>query len=99
MPVDISEYIGLAQDGQGSKVPTGAEPAKVQQQVVVSGGSVQSDAFADSTRFVRVHTDVAVRIKFGANPSADGSSMRMGPGSTEFFGVTPGHKMAVIQTT
>lgn len=97
--VDISEYESLSQDSMGSRVPTGSEPAKLFQQVPVGGSSVQSDSFGETTRFVRVHTDAACRVQFGANPTAAATTMRLGAGSTEFFGVRPGHKLAVITST
>jgi len=97
--LDISEYQRLAADQQTSAVMTGVEPAMVAQQVAIGGSSAQSAAFADTTRFVRVHTDVACRVKFGPDPTAAATSMRMAAGQTEYFGVYPGHKVAVITTT
>lgn len=99
MPVDISEYPSLSRDGLGSQVPTGAEPAAVFQQVTASGASAQSAPFGEGTRFVRVHTDAAVRIAIGPNPTASAATMRLGANSTEFFGVRPGHKLAAISSS
>ena len=99
MPVDISEYDRLARDNLNDSIPTGNEPGLVTQQLTPGGASVQSAEFAENARFIRVHTDVAVRFAFGKNPTASASSPRLGPGSTEFFGVRPGHKMAVITTS
>lgn len=99
MPLDVTEYPRLAADGPGDTVMAGLEPATAQQQVTVGGASAQSQPFADTTRFVRVHTDVACRIAFGSSPTASATSMRMPANATEFFGVTPGHRIAVIATT
>lgn len=96
--LDINEYAFQARDGRNNVVPTGAEPSPLQQ-VVVGAGSVQSAAFADTTRLVRVHSDVVCRVAFGLNPTAAATSMRLAAGSTEFFGVIPGHKVAVITST
>lgn len=99
MPVDISEYTNLARDAQNNVVHAGVEPATAVQQVSQGGSSTQSAAFSSTTSFVRVHADSAVRIAFGANPTASASSPRMPAGATEFFGVRPGHKLAVITTS
>lgn len=97
--VDITEYDKLASDQHGNVILAGQEPSRGTQQVSITAGSVQSTALRDTTRFVRIHTDGAVRVAFGTNPTAAGSSQRMAANSTEFFGVQPGTKIAVIQTT
>jgi hypothetical protein len=97
--LDVTEYSTLATDGPGMRVMTGQEPALLNQQLAIGQSSLQSAAFADTTRFVRVHADVACRIAVGANPTASSGSMRIGPGGTEYLGVMPGLKIAVIATT
>lgn len=96
--LDISEYTRLARDSQANVIPTGVEPARVQQQVAIGAASAQSAAFDSATTFVRVHTDTPARIAFGVNPTATSASMRMSPGATEYFEVRYGHKVAVIAT-
>jgi hypothetical protein len=97
--VDITEYNDLAVAGRGHMIMAGQEPSLRNQQVAVSGSSTQSQALADTTRFIRIHSDVACRIAVGANPTASSTSMRMGAGGTEYLGVLPGLKVAVIATT
>jgi hypothetical protein len=99
VPLDVTEYSNLASSGRGAVVMAGQEPAVANQQVAIGVASAQSSPFADTTRFVRVHTDVACRIAFGSNPTAAASSMRMPAGGTEFFGVSPNLRVAVISTT
>lgn len=99
MPLDITEYQHLAQDENGRVIAAGKEPALLNQQVTIAVGSTQSAALSASTRFVRLHTDAACRIAFGGNPTAAATSQRMAAGQTEYFGVTPGTKIAVIQST
>ena len=95
--VDITEYDKLAIDNMGARVAAGVEPAGVVQQIAVTGTSAPSVAFNQNTKFVRVHTDVTIRIKFGAGtPVVAATSQRMVAGATEYFGVTPGIKMAAI---
>lgn len=100
MPVDVIEYQFLASDSLGNVIPTGREPAAVVQTPVAIGGvSTQSAAFGSNTRLVRLHTDAACRVAFGENPTATANSMRLAANSTEFFGVIPGQKVAVITST
>jgi hypothetical protein len=97
--LDVTEYNELTQAGRGHLVMAGQEPCTLNQQVVVGASSAQSLAFADTTRFIRIHSDVACRVAIGANPTASTASMRMGAGGTEYLGVLPGLKIAVIATT
>lgn len=94
--VDITEYNNVAADGLGNRVAAGVEPARVLQQLSVSGVSAQSASLNETTKFVRVHTDSTIRIAFGADPVASAASQRMVGNSTEYFGVTPGIKIAII---
>lgn len=100
MAVDITEYQNLGLDSMGARVAVGMEPARVVQQIAESGTSTACAAdFQDTTRFVRIHTTAAIRIAFGKTPTAAATSQRMAAGATEFFGVTPGLRVAVITTT
>lgn len=95
--VDISEYDLLAMDNNMSRMLAGAEPRRAFQQVAIGAGSVQSAAFGSSTRFIRLHADAVCRVEINDNPTAAaGTSMRMAAGQTEYFGVRPDHKIAVI---
>jgi len=96
MPLDITEYQNLAQDSNGNRLAAGIEPALVVQQRSVSGSSAQSAAMNDQTQFVRLHTDVTIRVAFGTNPTASATSQRMVAGQTEYFGVSRGIKIAAI---
>ncbi|MBP9714802.1 MAG: hypothetical protein KBD60_14140, partial [Sterolibacterium sp.] len=76
------------------------EPSITEQTpVVIGGGSLQSAAFNGATRVVRLHTDAICSVAFGANPTATANTKRMAANSTEYFGVEPGHKVAVITNT
>lgn len=104
MPLDITEYDSLAIDSRGNPIPVGQEPALAVQQLAVGAGSVASASFNDRTTFVRLHTDVACRVEFRAtgpnvDPTAAATSMRLPAGATEFFGVRPRYRVAVIQST
>lgn len=97
--LDVTEYNELTMAGRGHLVMAGQEPCTRTQQVAVGASSAQSLVFADTTRFIRIHSDVACRVAIGANPTASTTSMRVGAGGTEYLGVLPGLKIAVIATT
>lgn len=97
--VDITEYQNLAFDGLGSRVAAGVEPSRGVKQIAVSGSSNFSEALDPTTKFVRVHTDTTIRIAFGADPVASSTCQRMPANSTEYYGVTPGIKIAVIASS
>lgn len=98
MGVSVSEYDLLATDVNGRAIPAGVEPALATQNVTLSAGSTQSAAFNDRTRLIRVHSDAAFRFAVGPDPTATANSARVAAGATEFFGVRPGEKIAVIQS-
>lgn len=69
------------------------------QTVTIGGASTQSQVFNERTKFVRLHCDAICSIKFGASPTATADDARMVANQTEFFGVTRGHRLAVITNT
>lgn len=93
----ISEFVALAPDGAAfPAVMQLPQLPPVAQQTVTFTTSTQSSALNASTRFVRVISDADCHIEVGANPTATTSSLKLMSGSAEYFGVTPGHKIAVI---
>jgi hypothetical protein len=77
-------------------VQVGAEPAITNQTVAIGGTSTQSAAFNSATRMVRIHTDAICSIRFGTNPTATATTGRLAANQTEYFGVVPKDKVAVI---
>ena len=72
-------------------------PAITSQTASVTSSSVQSAVFNGNTGLVRVVCDVACLVEIGANPTATSTSLRMSAGVAEYFVVTPGHRLAVIE--
>lgn len=89
----IQEYEKLAKDHQGNIVPVGLEPAVSSQQITFTV-STTSVAFDGRTKFVRVSCDAAARLKFGSAPVATGADMIVAANTPEYWGVTPGLKIA-----
>lgn len=94
--VYVTEYARQVRDMGGYLVPTPEEPALAEQQVAIGGSSDQSSAFNDSAKLIMVHTDAICHIAIGSDPTASTSTKRMPADQTLFFGVQPGHKIAVI---
>jgi hypothetical protein len=92
----ITEYISATLDHNGCYVPAGMEPALAEQVVVIDVASTQSAAFDTRTKFIRIHNDAICSIAIGNNPTATVNSSRCTKDGTEFRGVYPGHKLAVI---
>lgn len=98
--VYISEHASLVMDYvNGHPVAALQEPSTEQTPITSSGVSQQSSAFGASTRIVRIHTDGIVSIAFGTNPTATTNSKRLAANQTEYFGVAPDMKVAVIDNT
>lgn len=96
----VSEYAGLATGpGRMNQIPLVLEPAKVEQTVAIGGASQPSAAFGADTIVIRVHTDAICSIVIGKAPVATLVSKRMAADQTEYFGVSPGDKIAVIANT
>lgn len=92
-------FIAEFTDHAFSRIPVAPMPPLAEQTVAIGGASTQSSAFSSSTKVVRVHADAICSIAIGSNPTATATKLRMDAGQTEYFGVTPGDKIAVISNT
>ena len=95
MPLFITEFQTLGGDVRGGLSPIAMTPSLVDQVVAIGAGSVQSALLNVSTSFVRLTTDVNCSVKFGTNPIASATTMRMAAGSVEYFGVPPGGTLRI----
>lgn len=96
----ITEFESLTPTNEGGAAQIArAAPVVDQAPLAIAGGSLQSAAFGATTRYVRLHCDAICSVAFGANPTATSSNMRLAGSQTEYFGVTPGQKVAVILNT
>ena len=91
----ITEFSGMPIDLNLASVQLAKLPG-LADQVVTYSGSTQSTAFAAGTRFIRVHTDSDCHIQVGSDPVASVGNAKLIAGQTEYFGVNPGDKLAVI---
>lgn len=95
----ITEYLRQPLDGISRVLPAGQEPAVTVQKIAIGAGSVQSAAFNEKTTFVAINVDATCSVAFGENPTATTSGARIPTDGTMYFGVFPGHKVAVISNT
>jgi hypothetical protein len=73
-----------------------AQEPPVAVQAFTYSTTTQSSAFAAGTRLIRVHTDSICSVLVGRNPTATTSSPRMAAGTTEYFSVEAGLKIAAV---
>jgi hypothetical protein len=78
------------------------DPLKIitNQTVSVSGTSAAvTNAFGNGTTIIRVVSTTDCFIKFGATPTAVAADMLLPAYVVEYFGATPGVKIAALQNT
>jgi hypothetical protein len=94
----ITEFAQLGQQqGEAVQMPLG--PPLAEQKLAIGGASTPSAAFNAATRLVRLHTDAICSVAFGAAPVAAATNARLAANTTEYYGVPPGSKVAVITNT
>lgn len=95
----ISEYSSSALAQRGPIPVADEQFLLAEQTVAISGTSAQSAQFNAATTFIRVHTDATCSILVGSNPTATTAKKRLPADQTEYFGVKPEQKIAVISNT
>lgn len=93
----ISEYANIPNIAGNLNVVQ--EPALVEQTPISTAGAhTESSAFANNTNYIRVNVDStnACCVLIGLAPVATTANKRLAANQTEYFKVTPGHKLSVI---
>ena len=91
------ELIPLAPDGQ--TLWLGNLSQVVAQQVVPFTTSAQSQVFDARTSHIRAYVDQKAHLKVDPNPTATDQHTPIAPNSPEYFGVSPGDKIAAYDGT
>ena len=98
----ICEY-GAMPNPEGPKPQIALEPCIQTTTYAIGSTTAQSAAFTAGTVYIRVDTDAICRVEIGLNPTAlvgnsgaNTGSKRLQAGTIEYYGVVPGHKIAVI---
>lgn len=99
--VYVTEYSRMGQEHAGAnKIAAAEEPCVVDQTPIsTSATAAHSEPFNGATRVVRVHTDDIISFAIGLDAVATTDNRRMGAGQTEYFSVTPRHRISVIDNT
>lgn len=94
----ITEFAACGINDRGGLNPAVMAPSQADQTVAIGAGSAQSAALNAATNIVRLTSDVSCNVKFGMNPTATTSTMRLASGGVEYIGVPSGGtlKIAVI---
>lgn len=101
----ISEYNAILKTNVGDNPVSGDGEAQavkepsVATQAIAYTSAASSAVFNDSTRIVRVVSDAAAYVVFGAAPVATANSMLLPAFGVEYFGVNPGDKISVYDGT
>ena len=95
----ITEFSVLQSKFLYSTAQMALQPALVDQVVAIGGSSTNSAAFNANTNFVRLHTDAICSIQIGLAPTATTTNARLAANETEYYGVRPGDKVAVISNS
>lgn len=97
----ITELNYIGKDANGANVQAAAVPPVAEQVVAIAGASAQSAALNVSTNMVRLMADAACSVKFGSNPTATATSMRLAADAGEYFSIPAGQsfKVAVISNS
>ena len=69
------------------------------QKINTNNSSQASSAFGSQSEYVRICSNAAVHILFGANPTATSSSIFIPANEPEIFKISPGEKVAIIGTS
>lgn len=97
----VMELESLTIPQEGGAAQMAHVPAIAEQTLVITNVApgVSSVGFNAKTRFVRLQTDAVCSVAWGTAPVPTVTSMRMAANQTEYFGVTPGYKVAVLVNT
>jgi hypothetical protein len=88
----ITELFDIAGPMQIPQMP----PVVEQTPLAIAGASAASVAFSARTRFICLTPKADCHVAVGDTPVATANSKPLTAGQAYYFGVSPGHKVAVI---
>lgn len=97
--VYITEFDAPPHVATGAPIQIAGYPLRHQSVITTSGSSQQSAAFGSGTKIICVHNTSIISMEFGSNPTATTSKMRRPADNVEYFWVSEGDKIAVIDNT
>ena len=69
------------------------------QKISFDSSTACTNPLKDTTKIVRLISDQNCYVAFGSSPTATSSSMYLAAGIPEYFGVTPGDKIAALKVS
>lgn len=93
---NLHYFADVVRTPRGHTLPSGADP-QGGEDLAISASAVESAPAPERATIVRVVSTEDIRLAVGDSPdaSADGALL-IGAGRTEYFGIKPGQKVAVI---
>lgn len=73
------------------------EPAQKRQMLKTGAKPVSSEVFDKFNSAIRLASDVDCFVEFGIDPTATSNSLLLLGGAAEYFIVTPGHRLSVVE--
>lgn len=93
----IAEYNRLTLDYAGALVPSAPlVPPVRDQRLGIDFEPQVSEPFDEKTKFIDVVADLDCCLAFGPEPKADARLHKIRAGETRRYGVSPGHRLAVV---
>lgn len=91
--LNIVEFSSLFR-GSGQAAQVVSLPAAAVQNIALTAASTQSAAFNAQTHLIRLRADTDCFVQVGPSPTAAITDIPLSAGTIEYFGVTPGQKIA-----
>lgn len=91
----VTVFKGMARDVVNTPVPAPEMPPLAEWSLEIGVDSVQSKPFPEAAKFILVKAGAACCLAIGKDPVADHKFHPLDPGEVRWYGVYPGHKIAV----
>lgn len=92
----ITIYNMLAHDSSTRSMGAPQTPPLAEWSLEVGYDSIQSKPFPQNACFICIKSETRCALAFGENPVADPELHTVDAGERLYYGVSPGHKLAVI---
>lgn len=92
----ITEYKGMARDPANAPVPAPEMPSLAEQAIEIGLKSTTSAPFSQHVKFISVKAGGPCCIAIGKDPVAKPGFHPLDAGEVRWYGVYPGHKIAVV---
>lgn len=95
--LSVTVYATMARDMGNATVPAPQVPALAEWVVEYGLESVQSPTFPQGAKFISITPSDSCCLAFGRDPEAKVGLHPVGGGETRWYGITEGHRLAVIE--